>query len=844
MIDYKYQDLFLENSIKKNLIIKFNGGEISNSDIFYETMELTESICSDNQITFGNCEASVFKITIANINVPLEGKWITVSTILDDKTDEPFVFGTYKVASFKPTADRSRRELVAYDAIKDILSADMTDWYNGLAFPMSLKKFRDSFFEHLGFEQEETTLTNDEMVVEKTIESDEISGKYIINAICEINGCFGHVNRNNKFQYLEIAFNQFGLYPRNNIYPADDLYPVEPSGRKIANNLWISCEYEDYLVEKIDTLQIRQKENDIGVIIGNGENLYVIQDNFLVYGKSGSDLEQIAKNTFNVIKSLSKYRPYSVECLGNPCIEVGDAIRIAAKSEIIESYVLQRTIKGIQSLRDTYKADGQKVRSQNLNSTQKSIKQLKGKTNEIVRTVEETRIEISDLDKNLSAKIQINANAISSEVTRATNAENSLSSRITQTAEQISLEVTRATNAENSLSSRITQTAESISLKVSKNEIISEINQTAEEVKIKANKISLDGAVVTNGWVIDENGIHNDIPFTLEKNSYATGMGPYGTDWAFWAGNGKYYVTQDGKLHAEDVEVTGEVNATSGKFTGEVEATSGSFSGKVNATEGSFDNVEIKSTCTVAGQSISGTIGSPTKSVSWEGNVFGNSYIPDLSRKKLTSCYAESDFGIGGSSSNCISSDGTYAKIIGTTFAGISGSTSYIQLDSAGAHCYSSMSISGSLSVAGSKNRIIKTDDCGIICISAYETATPLFGDVGKSEIEEDGTSIIWIDPIFYETVETDCEYNVFLTKYGKGDIWCDMVNSTKDYFIVKGTPGLEFVWEIKLIQKGLKNTRLTEHNIDNAPISESIDYIHEADMYIKNLEGELDYDV
>ena len=414
MIDYKYQDLFLENSIKKNLIIKFNGGEISNSDIFYETMELTESICSDNQITFGNCEASVFKITIANINVPLEGKWITVSTILDDKTDEPFVFGTYKVASFKPTADRSRRELVAYDAIKDILSADMTDWYNGLTFPMSLKKFRDSFFEHLGFEQEETTLTNDEMVVEKTIESDEISGKYILNAICEINGCFGHINRNNKFQYLEIALNQFGLYPRNDIYPADDLYPVEPSGRKIANNLWISCEYEDYLVEKIDTLQIRQKENDIGVIIGNGENLYVIQDNFLVYGKSGSDLEQIAKNTFNVIKSLSKYRPYSVECLGNPCIEVGDAIRITAKSEIIESYVLQRTIKGIQSLRDTYKADGQKVRSQNLNSTQKSIKQLKGKTNEIVRTVEETRIEISDLDKNLSAKIQINANAISS----------------------------------------------------------------------------------------------------------------------------------------------------------------------------------------------------------------------------------------------------------------------------------------------------------------------------------------------------------------------------------------------------------------------------------------------
>ena len=634
MIDYKYQDLFLENSIKKNLIIKFDSGEISNSDIFYETMELTESICSDNQITFGNCEASVFKITIANINVPLEGKWITVSTILDDKTDEPFVFGTYKVASFKPTADRSRRELVAYDAIKDILSADITDWYNGLAFPMSLKKFRDSFFEHLGFEQEETTLTNDEMVVEKTIESDEISGKYIINAICEINGCFGHVNRNNKFQYLEIAFNQFGLYPRNDIYPADDLYPVEPSGRKIANNLWISCEYEDYLVEKIDTLQIRQKENDIGVIIGNGENLYVIQDNFLVYGKSGSDLEQIAKNTFNVIKSISKYRPYIVECLGNPCIEVGDAIRITEKSEIIESYVLQRTIKGIQSLRDTYKADGQKVRSQNLNSTQKSIKQLKGKTNEIVRTVEETRLEIKDLDKNLSSKITQNAQKIELEVTRATNAENSLSSRITQTAESISLEVTRATNAENSLSSAIQVNANNISSKVSKNSIVSEINQSAEQIQISASKINLKGAVVANGWVIEANGggIYNGIPYTGQQNSNSTGMGSYGSDWAFWAGNGKFSVNQSGHVYAQDV-----------KIKGEIEATSGTFSGTVNATNGTFENVTISGSCTVAGESISGTLSGTT----WNGNSIGDAYLSDISGSKVGSGFSAGNMTAG-----------------------------------------------------------------------------------------------------------------------------------------------------------------------------------------------------
>ena len=74
MIDYKYQDLFLEDSVDKQLKISFDGGEITNTDIFSETMQITESICSDSQISFGNCEASIFKITVANINIPLEGE--------------------------------------------------------------------------------------------------------------------------------------------------------------------------------------------------------------------------------------------------------------------------------------------------------------------------------------------------------------------------------------------------------------------------------------------------------------------------------------------------------------------------------------------------------------------------------------------------------------------------------------------------------------------------------------------------------------------------------------------------------------------------------------------------
>lgn len=123
--------------------------------------------------------------------------------------------------------------------------------------------------------------------------------------------------------------------------------------------------------------------------------------------------------------------------------------------------------------------------------------------------------DIEGLDETLttqSASITANANAITSEVTRAKNAESSLSSSITQTANSIISTVSAtyetkgdATSKYNTLSTSITQTANSIESKVSKTdyngkELVSLINQTAEAVSINANKINLNGAVTANNY--------------------------------------------------------------------------------------------------------------------------------------------------------------------------------------------------------------------------------------------------------------------------------------------------------------------------------------------------------
>lgn len=546
MVDYQYSSLFLKDSADKQLNIVSDDGKINitNTELHQEKFELTESLCSESELTFGACEAGMIKFTVSNVFLPMKGKWLTAKMTLDGHEDKPFQIGRYKVYSDTPTADRTCRDVVAYDALYDILSSDVTDWYNQILpqkdSKVTLKQFRDSFFNHFGVEQEEVSLVNDEMIIEKTVEvkasssgssdtaetstiGEAISGKEVLSCILEINGCMGNIGRVGKFRYVYLTQEMQGLYPANDLYPADDLYPRNPKSTSISKSQYISAQYEDYIVRTIDKLQIREKENDIGVIVGDGKNTYVIEGNFLVYGKGTKELNEIGEKTLSKIKGII-YRPFSADCKGNPCLEVGDAVRMTTKYELIETYILKRTLKGIQALRDDLEADGEEYRTSKVNGIQRSILQLKGKSNTLERSIEETKSTIVDVEKGLqsqitqtateilsevknttdrlSSRITQNASSITAEVNRATSAEGTLSSKISQTAESITAEVNRATEKEGQLAAAIQVNAEGITSKVSRDSVVSEINQSAEGLKIRADLLELRGSVeMTGGYV-------------------------------------------------------------------------------------------------------------------------------------------------------------------------------------------------------------------------------------------------------------------------------------------------------------------------------------------------------
>ena len=145
---------------------------------------------------------------------------------------------------------------------------------------------------------------------------------------------------------------------------------------------------------------------------------------------------------------------------------------------------------------------------------------------------------------------------------------------------------------------------------------------------------------------------------------------------------------------------------------------------------------------------------------------------------------------------------------------------------------YQPVTIGGSLSVTGEKNRIIDTENYDTRKQYCYETATPYFGDIGSGCTDNTGKCYIDIDDIFSETVNTGVEYQVFLQKEGQGDIWVE--EKTDSYFVVRGTENLKFSWEIKAIQKDYEFERLEK--FDNSEKEEVIDYEKEYMEEINDL--------
>lgn len=510
MINSNLKEKYWDSATDKQMVISVVGTnqKIDNSMLEIGTFSLEESLCSESELKFGACEANCVKFTARNTAGNIIGKTISIEETIDGDSQNPMPYGIFKVASDVPTADRTKRQITAYDAMYDIINTDVKAWYAGLSFPMTLKQFRDSFFAHLGIAQVETSLVNDSMTVNKTIvatqtddssavtEEPSISGKTVVTAICEINGCFGNINREGKFEYVFLKAITSALYPAEDLFPSDNLFPSDANTESMTGH-YITFDYEDFQSKAITQLEIKTSEDNAGAIVGTSGNNYSITGNFLVSDKTGAELEQIANNLLPIMKQ-PVYTPIkSCTCVGNPCLTLGEPIRFNTTREIVETYLLQRTLTGVQSKRDSISAQGTQTHSAKVNSIRDTIESVERRTGKLERNADHLQSTYEDLEEQTNTKFEQTANSIAAEVNRAQKAEGQLDA--------------------------------SLELKLGRDEndqVISMINASADQIVLRGNRLIVE----CNNFELDGSGRVHIIESLLFDSGEVSGVEILGHD--------------------------------------------------------------------------------------------------------------------------------------------------------------------------------------------------------------------------------------------------------------------------------------------------------------------------
>lgn len=400
----KVKSAYFDESENKHLIVTFPeiNLTLTRSQIRKETMEIREAILDQESIEFVGCIASQFKLQISSIKKKLKGKKIEVSIYTDSTSDKPVKLFSGIVDSDERTGNKRSKEIKAYDMMYSLADEDVTSWfrtqvaYLKMGKKLTVKKFRNELFAFIGLTQKKRTLANDSLSIKQLVnmvddneedadeeEQEKIYALDLIKAICQINGVFGIINRDGKFDYRRLGVDDEsddGAYPGiNPDDKTDGLYLPFIPGSVAYDTLtgstfypsYRSVTYEDYEVHGITRVYVRQAEDTKAGYAGADKKYkYIVQGNRLTLGTTKEEKREIATAILNKVQGVT-YTPYTAECTGLPYLEVGDPVQFYVydfeesdkqKKDVFvlkSFYVLSRTLKGIQSLTDTLTAQGE-----------------------------------------------------------------------------------------------------------------------------------------------------------------------------------------------------------------------------------------------------------------------------------------------------------------------------------------------------------------------------------------------------------------------------------------------------------------------------------------------------
>lgn len=389
------KEAWMSDREKNHLVITFPNLNLTydNESIEPKSLSWTEALSNADSMEFVGCIASSFGASIYDIPDNVKGEYITV-TFQAGNTDIIPIFKGY-VESVEIESNSLFKKIKAYDALYRAGQVDVASWYARLALPMTLGDIRRSLMAYVGLtEVADTVLLNDDVMIYRTLENpDTIKGLTVIKSICQLNGACGIVNRDGEFEYR---------YVKETMETVHQLAYHE------------SLRYEEYYCNPIQRVQIREMEEDAGVVTSSHGNKYIVQANMFAYELASDVLYQIANNILEKIEGFT-YHPMRSVQNGLPFFEVGDTLECTVSSEgygVDTFLILSRSISGVQFCRDTYESRGTQDQSEYITDVQAQVEVLRRTTKEIrnlstkiVDYILPTNIEESDIGSGSNSNV-------------------------------------------------------------------------------------------------------------------------------------------------------------------------------------------------------------------------------------------------------------------------------------------------------------------------------------------------------------------------------------------------------------------------------------------------------
>ena len=329
----------------------------------------------------------------------------------------------------KPTRQtRNTYKIYAYDVVSKLDGIQST-WLRSIQgdFPMTLWAFAQAVAARCGIEIANSELPRSGDYQVQAFYADDLTGRQLLAWVAEASCTFLRATPAGQLEFAwYIGRAQSGIGPE----AGSEWTALDLSGQLLETadgEIWTfdqpqvgyfsgTLSYEDYTTAPIDKVQIKQTDDDVGVIYPpdeTGTNALVIQGNLLLTTQTADALRPVAQAIYDTMRGVT-YTPLQVSIpLAADAPAPGEIITVTdAYGRTMQAYIMQRTISGQKV---TLESTGNARRDGTSAVNNQKWQNLQGRVLEIQTSVDGLQITAADLAGGL-ASLELTVDGLRTEV--------------------------------------------------------------------------------------------------------------------------------------------------------------------------------------------------------------------------------------------------------------------------------------------------------------------------------------------------------------------------------------------------------------------------------------------